>query len=855
MRAGRLVRVTVALASAVWFGACASSDDGGGGSGGGADATTDAGGGDGGIQGGYTLEPFTPPEKNAIIGQVVSTDGAPVEGVSVTAGGQSTTTNYDGLYALEVTPGERIVVRFLAAGYAELSRPGALLQDGQVTVNAVLPRRSASVEVTAGVAMAVPGGAVTVPEGAVVDKDGNAATGVRVRVTPIDVTGPEIAAAPGDFSATTTGGDTAQLETFGMAEYQVTDATGAALEIKAGETVGIEILLPADTDLKDGDVVPAWHFDQATGRWIEEGTGTVKVSSQDATRLAFVADVGHFSWWNCDKTMETTCVRGVVKNCDGTPAAGADIQMEGVDYDGTSTAWAGTDGTFCGPARRNSSVRLYAASGWGANRLVAAADVTTPDVASTCGEGTCAEVTITLPCTPAESDLDCDDTWFAGCKGCVQGKVLAEDGSPISSAKVEVTTGKTSFTRLTDAAGVYCSPAALGSVATVVASAGGGATGGTTFTPVAAGACPDCGEAPTITLAPPATGSGSDLDFGPCLEKIGGVTLEPPVIDGADPNIALLNDGWATLTRTVTSDDPVQQLVQLDIALVPAGTTSDTFGAPVSTIILRLPSAPTAGTTYSIVAGEAYSDTEPYIRSQLWSRTGVNKGQGNETFEAMTAPEPVGSGWVRFDTAPSNHGDPAAGAFEIHFAPDCAARASTVALKGAFAVTYYDWDVSFIPTGVGPDSDELQAWICGLYGSVLLGYTYDTWWNGVISADLDGAPVPTDPESLSGTATYSWKDDQLLANIYSEVFNGGFTIDHPVSGENVITGGYATTGDDCYYTLVDGTALITGFTGPDTDTWLTATWSFGIKPAEGIAQPGCVAHTVSGQLGAPVCSQ
>lgn len=843
------MRAGWAIAAALWLAACGGSD----GASGDAVAGKDTVSGGDAIQGGYTLEPFTPPEKNAIIGQVVSTDGAPIEGVSVTAGGKSTTTNYDGLYALEVTAAERIVVRFQAAGYADVSQPGALLEDGRVTVNAILSRRSPSVPVTPGAVTPVPGGAVTVPDGAVVDKDGKAVTATRIRVTPVDITGPEIVAAPGDFSATTSGGDIAQLETFGMAEYLLTDEGGEPLAIKEGEKVAIEILLPADTELKDGDVVPAWHFDQDASRWVEEGTGTIKPSTQDPARLAFFADVGHFSWWNCDKTMETTCVSGVVKKCDGTPAAGADIQVIGQDYDGTSSAWAGTDGTFCAPARRASQVRVFAAHGWGADRLVAVADVATPDVESTCATGPCAEVTITLPCTPAESELDCDDTWFAGCKGCVEGKVLTEDGAPISFAKVEITTGKTSITRLTDEAGAYCSPAALGSVATIVASAGGGATGGTTFTPVEPGACPDCGEAPTITLKPPSSGSGSDLDYGPCLTEVGGVTLDPPVLNGADPNISRLGAGWAVLTRRETQDAESPVRVDLDIGLVPGGTTTDLFGDPSATLTLTLPFVPGAK-TYAIEAGEPYSTTEPTLKAQLWSRNGINKGQGNETFEAMTAEPPVGAGWVRFDSAPSKNGDVVKGAFEVTLAPRCAARASSVVLKGTFTVTYYDWGKDMIPSFT-EDSVALQSWVCSLYQSILIGYTYDTWWNGVLSADLDGQPVPTTTDSIGGTATYSWENDRLNAALYSDTLNVSFSIENPVSGENPISGGYATTGSSCYYQIVDGTALITGFTGPDTDTWLTATWSFGMEPGSG-SEPGtCGPHTVTGQLGAPVCSK
>lgn len=852
MRAQRLTWCVALAFGALAAVGCAGEDASGGGGGGGGGGGADATGGDA-TSGGYTLDPFTPPEKNAVIGQVVSTDGLPIAGATVSVGAATATTNYDGLYGLEATPADSFVVRFEADGYTTITKMGALLPDGKVTVNAVLARRSPAVEVTMGGSTTVPGGgAVVVPDGAVVDDAGNAATGVRVRVTPIDVTGPEIAAAPGDFSATTTGGDTAQLETFGMAEYALTDADGKPLKIKDGETVGIEILLPADTDLKDGDVVPAWHFDEATGRWIEEGTGTVKASTQDPERLAYFADVGHFSWWNCDKTMETTCVSGVVKACDGTPVPGADVSVEGVDYDGTSSGFAGAGGTFCVPARRNSSVRVYAASGWGPNRLVAVVDATTADIQSTCADGPCTEVDITLPCTPAESELDCDDTWFAGCKSCLKGKVVTDDGAPISSAKVQVTTGKTSFTVLTDAAGEYCAPAAAGSQATITANGPGGSFGGVTFTPTDPGACPDCGQAPDISLNPPESGGSDEIDYTACLQEVGGVSLDAPVINGADPNIANLNGGWASLSRIELAEG--QGYVSFELSLLPSDTAADVFGRPGATVRMHLPVAPSGPLTVNIGPGELYSDTDPWILAELQSRVGVAKGQGNETFDAKTGSEPVGSGFVKFDGGFSAPGETVTGSFDLTLEPRCAARSASVRLKGTFTTTYNDRYGS-IPTFTDPESLEFKRWLCDLYAGFFTWYNVDTWWNGVVAAQVDGQPIPVDPDGLSGTATYRWDDNKLSLTVYGIDTSVSLTVDAPVSGVNEITNGFLTLGDQCYYNVTSGTATVVGFAGADADTWLSGTFSVDFTPLEGAGGEGCGPHTVTGQFGAPVCRE
>jgi hypothetical protein len=493
-------------------------------------------------------------------------------------------------------------------------------------------------------------------------------------------------------------------------------------------------------------------------------------------------------------------------------------------------------------------VRVYAAQGWGSERLVGFADTTTADVQSTCDGGPCTSLDITLPCTPAESPVDCDEVWFAGCKGCVQGEVKTTDGDPVASALVKVTTGSTAFTRLTDAQGRYCSPAAEGAVATIVATSSDGSVGGTSFVPTRASACPDCDPAETIELAPPQTGE-SDFDFGPCLEIVGGLTVQDIQTNGADPRLSDLDDGWVTLSYDAGQYEGAPAAT-LSIGIVPSGTSTQLQGLPTGYVRVVLPELPSGPLTVPVAEYEG--DDQPFIQAWMQSRLGTMKGLGNESYQVDTQYDLIGSGAVTFDNGFGAPGDTVTGTIDLTLAAACAPQAASVRVLATFSVTVYD--AADIYSGAWGESEYLtNAWLCDIYTFYLRYSEWDTWWEGTATADLDGAPIPVDPDSLSGTARYDAEDDSLMISYYGADTTFFVTIDHPVSGPNPVDSASLVTGSsECFWTVDAGEVLITDFTGAASDTWFSGTYTVDFVKAEFITAT-CPDHTVSGQFGAPVC--
>ena len=137
-----------------------------------------------------------------------------------------------------------------------------------------------------------------------VDGNGNAVTGeVEITITPIDIRAVDNAFLGGGQALTDSGEAVALIST-GMVDYQFSQ-NGSAVSLAEGVTAIIEMDLAVTTGddgrvFAEGDTIEMWWFDPATGFWIEDGMGTVQLSSTSETGLKLVATVEHFTTWNWD---------------------------------------------------------------------------------------------------------------------------------------------------------------------------------------------------------------------------------------------------------------------------------------------------------------------------------------------------------------------------------------------------------------------------------------------------------------------------------------------------------------------------------------------------------------------------
>jgi PKD repeat protein len=238
--------------------------------------------------------------------------GHPLEGVevSVVDSKGSATSDASGAVSLNVENDRMITVKFSGEGYTEQFKVVALgANTRHVNVRAQLLKREVartipSVEV-GGAAAGRHGVRLELPPNALVDERGKPVTGaIDVTMTPVDVLTAELEAFPGRFEGVDEGGAQTPLVSYGVVEFKLTQ-DDRPLQLAPDAQAAIELPIyatqhPDGSDIVEGDTIPLWSLDEATGLWQQEGTGTVVASVRAPSGFALRATVRHFSWWNCD---------------------------------------------------------------------------------------------------------------------------------------------------------------------------------------------------------------------------------------------------------------------------------------------------------------------------------------------------------------------------------------------------------------------------------------------------------------------------------------------------------------------------------------------------------------------------
>ena len=322
-------------------------------------------------------------------GKVTAAGGAPIEGVTVSAGSASATTDAQGTYTLTSVTGTA-VVRFVKTGFADgLERlvVGARTST-QLDATLLSTGTPTPIDAVAGGEVATTRGAkVIVPPNALVDKAGAPVTGtVEVSLTPIDPSNAdELRAAPGDFQAAQAG-QPMMLESFGMVDITIRRGE-EKLQVAPGKRLELRIPAPATTTTPAA-TMPLWSFDETTGVWVDEGTATYEA----ATRT-YVASAQHMSVWNCDQPYLATCACGTVYEKGGGVLEGARVVSAGTSYLGSSEASTDAAGRFCIAVKKDSdvSVAAYHKSGGGEARAIHSGSADT-SVPPTVGDTRCADI-------------------------------------------------------------------------------------------------------------------------------------------------------------------------------------------------------------------------------------------------------------------------------------------------------------------------------------------------------------------------------------------------------------------------------------------------------------------------------
>ena len=297
----------------------------------------------------------------AVIGQIRNhATGQGISGAKVSIGsGASVVTDTNGSYIAYVdNPGNRVIVNVSGNGYAPTSKIVSVSATARsrttldvdilpvaFTDNNLDPTENFSVVVPNSVA------SVDIGAGTLVKSNGSLPTGrISGSLTPIDPA-IDIALMPGEMKDNNGN----PIASYGAMTIEFTDSTGSKLNLASGQTSRIKI--PVSN--KGGSLpqtIPLYYFDDSNGNWVSEGSATL---SSDET--FYEGTVGHFSTWNADYLYTSINIHGCVQNRNASRVANAFINMEGFDYNGSTTARTNSNGEFTISAMRG-GISLVVAS-------------------------------------------------------------------------------------------------------------------------------------------------------------------------------------------------------------------------------------------------------------------------------------------------------------------------------------------------------------------------------------------------------------------------------------------------------------------------------------------------------------
>ena len=233
--------------------------------------------------------------------------------------------------ALTIDADTNYSIKAITSGYAIQIIPfRSAALNGNVDLDITLIPRGNEITISGAGSFAeegADGAAVSFTTSDFVDADGNPVVGdIQLTITPVDVSQPAtLAAFPGEFTGILEGsGDSTPIISLGTVEYEFT-ANGQPINLAPGATA--DVLIPIynftyqdGSNIAVGDTIPLWSLNEDTGVWDQEGTGTVIASIDSPTGLALSATVSHFSWWNCDVSMQSARVEVTVIGPDSGTA-------------------------------------------------------------------------------------------------------------------------------------------------------------------------------------------------------------------------------------------------------------------------------------------------------------------------------------------------------------------------------------------------------------------------------------------------------------------------------------------------------------------------------------------------------
>lgn len=248
-------------------------------------------------------------------GNILDENGQPAAGVTIRVGTKATITDAKGFFRiLKATLNKSAaVVTAERTGYFKSYRSFvATTGANNISIKLIKKTLAGTIAATGGEVVLSNGSKVALPANAVVKAAGGSYTGaVNVYTAYINPTAADIReTVPGSFMADDKNNNRVSLASYGMMAVELESTAGEKLQIAAGSTATLTMPIPASIQSSAPATISLWYVDEQTGIWKEEGT-----AAKNGTQ--YVGQVKHFSFWNCDVSMQAVNLSMTLKNNEG----------------------------------------------------------------------------------------------------------------------------------------------------------------------------------------------------------------------------------------------------------------------------------------------------------------------------------------------------------------------------------------------------------------------------------------------------------------------------------------------------------------------------------------------------------
>ncbi|NBU81627.1 MAG: hypothetical protein EBS55_08270 [Flavobacteriaceae bacterium] len=257
------------------------------------------------------------------IGQIVNENSQPIEGVEIKIGSITKYTDSKGVFVIKDAEVYEKFAYITAkkAGFINGSR-NVVPNSESNTIKIMMLTATVQATVASGTAsnVVLSNGTKVTFDGAFKTEAGAAYSGsVKVmmhHLDPSDATTKD--KMPGSLMGENSNSDQCVLESYGMLNIELQDASGNKLQI--ANPTNIEMPINALQSASAPNTIPLWYFDEMLGYWKEEGSAT-KVGNK------YVGTVNHFSWWNCDDQFPTISLSVTVLTNNQLPMEGVQVEL------------------------------------------------------------------------------------------------------------------------------------------------------------------------------------------------------------------------------------------------------------------------------------------------------------------------------------------------------------------------------------------------------------------------------------------------------------------------------------------------------------------------------------------------